>query len=104
MAFEDSGWKFGCLDDGDTVYFKDAPAPAKVVSDGGSTPDLYGLPANARDIDDLISARKMTFRQGNIFKATWRIGRKAGNDDAYDLRKIIFNAQRELEKLEGKSL
>jgi hypothetical protein len=76
----------------------------KVRSDGGSTQALYGLPTGARDIDDLSSWRGMNPRIANIFKACWRIGRKEGNDDAYDLRKIIFAATRELERLEGKGL
>ncbi len=71
-----------------------------VQSDGGSTA-YYLLPAHARDIDDLIAHKRMSFRMGNVFKAAYRMGEKAGIDRAYDLRKIIFNAQRELEDIEA---
>ena len=81
----------------------------KHKSDGGST-DYYSIPDGTRDLDDLIAIKKMSFRMGNIFKACYRLDQKEGTDRTYDLRKIIFFAQRELEmverekaKAEGKS-
>lgn len=38
----------------------------------------------------------MTWNQANIFKANWRLGLKDGTSKVYDLRKIIWFAQREL--------
>lgn len=68
-------------------------------SDGGST-DYYDIPQDAIDISDLIEHRRMSFGVGNIFKACYRLGRKSGIDDAYDLRKIIHFATRELQYVE----
>jgi len=73
----------------------------KTKSDGGST-SYYDLPPGARDIGDLIEHRSMPYGIANIFKACYRIGRKAGNDDEYDLNKIIYFAQRELEYVKSR--
>lgn len=70
----------------------------KHKSDGGST-DYYNIPEGCKDLQDLIEYNNMNFSIGNIFKACYRMGRKEGNDDAYDLRKIIFFAERELRRL-----
>jgi len=72
---------------------------AAVKSDGSST-DYYQLPEGAKDLLDLIEHKKMSFGIGNIFKACYRLGEKDGIDAAYDLRKIIFFAQRALERIE----
>lgn len=81
-----------------------APNPAditvlKQASDGGST-SYYDLPEGAITLNDLIEHKDMSFARGNIFKAAYRLGDKAGNDDAYDLRKIIYFAQRLLDRAE----
>lgn len=73
----------------------------KVKSDGGST-GYYDLPLGARDIGDLIEFRTMPYGIANIFKACYRIGRKTGNDDEYDLNKIVYFAQRELEYVKSR--
>ncbi len=72
--------------------------PAKIVSDGGST-EYYKLPQGASELGDLIEYKNMNFNQGNIFKAAYRLGEKDGNTVEYDLRKIIFFAQRELNRV-----
>lgn len=74
----------------------------KHKSDGGST-DYYNIPEGIKDLQGLIEYKNMNFAIGNIFKACYRMGRKEGNDDAYDLRKIIFFAERELKRIENDS-
>ena len=69
------------------------------TSDGGSS-TYYNLPPNARDVDDLIEHKDMNYRIANIFKACYRYGEKAGTSQLYDLKKIMFFAQREVERLE----
>lgn len=73
----------------------------KVTSDGGST-DYYTLPKWATELRHLIAFKKMNFNVGNIFKAAYRLGEKQGTDLRYDLNKIIFFAQAELEELDRK--
>ena len=77
---------------------QDTPDKPEGVSDGGST-DYYKLPSDATDLQDLIEFREMNFSIGNIFKACYRLGLKKGNKRAYELRKIIFFANRELARV-----
>lgn len=74
---------------------------AKVKSDGGST-GYYRLPRGAKELGDLIEHKDMNFNVGNIFKAAYRLGDKAGNSLEYDLNKIIWFAKRELRRLKRK--
>jgi len=66
--------------------------------DGWSS-SYYEIPEWAKEIDDLIAHKNMSFRLGNIFKAAYRMGKKPGVLAEYDLEKIIWFAQRELEWL-----
>lgn len=72
-----------------------------IKSDGGST-GYYNIPKWAEDIGDLIHYKQMGFNVGNIFKACFRLDDKEGTDRRYDLNKMIFFAQRELEYLDGR--
>ena len=72
----------------------------QTTSDGGST-SYYTFPMTSRDIGDLIDFKEMNYNIGNIFKACYRLGEKQGISKAYDLKKIMFFATRELEKIEG---
>lgn len=76
-----------------------APVTTTTVSDGGST-SYYEVPTGATELNDLIEHKKMSFALGNIFKACYRLGEKNGTDAAYDVRKIIFFANRILKQLE----
>ncbi|TCR92594.1 hypothetical protein EV561_10127 [Rhizobium sp. BK376] len=69
-----------------------------VKSDGGSS-SYYKIPKGCTDLLDLIEHKKMEFGIGNIFKACYRLGEKDGTDHSYDLKKIIFFAERELARL-----
>lgn len=71
----------------------------KIKSDGWST-NYYQLPEGAKEIQDLIEAKKMNFAVGNIFKACYRLGAKEGIDYLYDLRKIAWYVDRELKRVE----
>ena len=68
---------------------------------GGSTPSQYGLPEGATDLQDLIEYRNMNFAVGNIFKACYRLGHCDHSDPARELRKILWFAQRELNRVKG---
>ena len=73
----------------------------KHTSDGGST-TYYDIPEGVKDLQDLIELKNMNFSIGNIFKACYRLGQKSGQDDLYDVNKIIFFAEREKKRLEQK--
>ena len=74
-------------------------APATVESDG-STASYYELPEGATELQHLISARDMNAQIGEIFRACYRYGKVAHSPKARDIKKIIFYAQAELDRLE----
>lgn len=66
---------------------------------GGSTPGQYALPPGAAELQDLIEHRGMNFARGNILKAVYRLGTCSHSDEIRDLNKIVWFANRELERL-----
>lgn len=70
-------------------------------NDGGSTPQQYGLPEGATELQDLIEYRGMNFALGNIFKACYRRGTCSHSDELRDMRKIAWFAEREIARLEA---
>lgn len=65
----------------------------------GWTSDYYELPDGATEMQDLIEHREMNFAMGNVFKACYRYGHKENTTQEYDLNKIIWYAQRELNRI-----
>lgn len=61
----------------------------KVESDGLAT-SYYQIPEHATELRHLISAKGMSKSRGDIFKACYRLGEKAGTDVMYDLNKMKF--------------
>lgn len=59
----------------------------QIKSDGGPT-EYYELPTHARELRHLISHKSMSKSRGDIFKACYRLGEKAGVDPMYDLNKM----------------
>jgi len=70
----------------------------QVSSDGGST-SYYEIPEGSKELYDLINHRNMNFSIGSIFKACYRIGLKKGNDELYDLNKILFSVKQEIKRI-----
>lgn len=77
-----------------------APEDGPVKSDGGSSA-YYKLPPQATDLMDLIEAEEMSFARGNMFKALFRLGKKAGTDVEYDLNKLQWFLDR-MREMHGK--
>lgn len=71
----------------------------KQTSDG-STASYYELPEGAKELQDLIGYRDMNAQLGEIFRACYRYGKVAHSQKIRDIKKIIFYAQAELERLE----
>ena len=78
---------------------RDTADCVKVTSDGGST-SYYELPEGATELQDLIEHKRMNYAVANMFKACYRLGQKEGNDDMYDLEKIQWFVNREIERRE----
>lgn len=72
---------------------------SKIVSDGGPS-GYYNFPEGCNTLNDLIEYKGMSFAQGNIFKAAFRLGNKEGTSLEYDLKKIKYYADRMLVQLE----
>lgn len=79
------------------TYYEPKPPETTAPLTGGSS-EYYKLPVGATDLLDLIEHKFMSFGVGNIFKACYRLGEKSGTSKKYDLEKIIFFAQRELDR------
>jgi len=71
---------------------------SQTTSDG-STASYYELPAGAKELQDLIAFRNMNAQIGEIFRAVYRYGQVAHSPRERDLKKIIFYAQAELDRL-----
>lgn len=71
----------------------------KIKSDGSSA-DYYILPDNAKQLQDLISYKNMNAQLGEIFRAAYRYGQVEHSEKTRDIKKIIFYAQAELQRLE----
>jgi hypothetical protein len=84
------------------VYRKSEVVPTTddTINNGGST-DYYKMKSEWKDLQDLIEDRKMNYSQANILKVafTFNVGRHEGTDAIRDLNKIIYFAQRELNRL-----
>lgn len=66
----------------------------------GSTASYYELPEGATELQHLISHRNMNAQIGEIFRACYRYGLVAHSPQIRDIKKILFYAQAELERLE----
>jgi hypothetical protein len=66
----------------------------------GSTASYYELPEGATELQHLISYRGMNAQIGEIFRACYRYGLVDHSPMKRDIKKIIFYAQAELERLE----
>lgn len=69
------------------------------VGDVDPNVDYYAVPSGAVTLNDLVEHKDMNFAIGNIFKACYRLGDKDGVSKEYDLNKIIYYANRELNNL-----
>ena len=76
----------------------DSKDSSKSIKSNGWETGYYQLPKGATELQDLIEHKNMNFAIANIFKAAYRLGDKEGTSVEYDLNKIIFFAQRELNR------
>jgi hypothetical protein len=75
------------------------PPPNTPAPSDGSTASYYELPAGAKELQDLIAYRNLNAQMGEIFRACYRYGLVPHSPHERDLKKIIFYAQAELDRL-----
>jgi len=66
----------------------------------GSTANYYTLPAEAEQLQDLISYKNMNAQIGEIFRACYRYGEVEHSEMLRDAKKIKFYAEAEIKRLE----
>ena len=66
----------------------------------GSTASYYELPADATELQDLISAKDMNGQIAEIFRACYRYGEVEHSPKLRDAKKIKFYIEAEIERLE----
>ena len=74
--------------------------PPKLETSDGSTASYYELPDCASELQHLISHRNMNAQIGEIFRACYRYGQVQHSPCLRDIKKIIFYATAELERLQ----
>jgi len=73
---------------------------AKKERSDGSTASYYELPEGATELQDLISAKNMNAQIGEIFRECYRYGQASHSDEIRGIKKILFYAKAELERLQ----
>ena len=78
---------------------------ASAENNGGST-SYYKMNRKWKDAMDVVEARSMNYSQGNIFKVafTFNIGRHDGTHYERELNKIVYFANRELERIKQEKI
>ena len=87
----------------DAAWREDNRLPLKITpkeASNGTTANYYKLPADAKELQDLISYRNMNAQVGEMFRACYRLGQVAHSPRIRDLNKIIFYAKMEIERIE----
>jgi hypothetical protein len=89
------------LSKGDNLYEEMLRRTPKPDQSDGSTASYYELPEGATELQHLISHRNLNAQLGEIFRACYRYGLVSHSPMKRDIKKIIFYAQAELERLEA---
>lgn len=71
-----------------------------VETSDGQHANYYDLPPGATQLQDLISHRNMNAQIGEIMRSCYRYGLASHSPKLREVRKILFYAQAELERLE----
>ena len=66
----------------------------------GSKAGYYDLPEGAKQLGDLIAYRNLNHADGEMFCAIYRKGRASHSDALRDVRKVLFYAAAEVDRLE----
>ena len=69
---------------------------------GGGSSSYYKIPKDAKELNDLIEFKDMSFAVGNIFKACYRLGEKDSVGKEYDIDKMMWFTGRLKTQVSGK--
>ena len=78
------------------------PFNASTERSDGSTASYYELPDGLGQLQDLISHKDMNAQIGEIFRECYRYGQSSHSDELRGIKKILFYANAELERLNKK--
>ena len=73
---------------------------SETSTSNGLTADYYELPANATQLQDLISFKDMNAQVGESFRSLYRYGQSSHSDKLRDAKKVVFYMNAEIERLE----
>ena len=89
------------------VSIKKVDTKANTAENNGGTTSYYDVPEGAKTLNDLIEYKEMPFYLGEIFKATYALPERATRSDnaseERELNKIIYYAQRRLNRIKHES-
>jgi len=71
----------------------------KNITSDGKTASYYELPADAKEIQDLISYKNMNGQVAEMFRALYRYGQCSHSDLEREINKVMFYGQAELDRL-----
>jgi len=66
---------------------------------GGDGNKWYDLPEGANQLQDLIEHKNMNGNIKDVFKACYRVGKKDGTEEVYDVEKMAYYSLRELGRI-----
>ena len=75
----------------------------KKTKSDGSTAQYYELPKGATQIIDLMNHKNMNLNIGSILQECYRYGEASHCPEIRGIKKILFYANAELKRLEGKN-
>ena len=70
-----------------------------VKQNNGNDTDYYKIPADAEMLQDLIEHKNMGWNIANVFKSCYRINDSTHSSYERDLNKILWFANRELNRI-----
>ena len=83
----------------DALFWEEPDKMNITSSSDGSSARYYELPRDAKELQDLISDKNMNAQMGEIGRAWYRYGQCPHSSKERDLKKIIFYAEAELERI-----
>ena len=73
---------------------------ATVKTSDGSSADYYKFPEEVKELQDLISYKNMNAQIAEIFRECYRYGEASHSPKIRGIKKILFYANAELQRLE----